>query len=157
MMLRLSYLLFLVSGSIHVVIGVLTPVFHGRTPISMVIMSPRTDRAFFGVEPEELLATDTSLRSLRTVVLMMLAGGLVGWGLLEIGLAWFGVRKGEAWPLGTMTVAGLAVLPFWYLAFRPYWRAGIALSVADMPPFIWIPTILFLPAAVLGWLGIRTG
>lgn len=56
-----------------------------------------------------------------------------------------------------MTIDGLAVLPLWYLVFRPYLRADISLSIGDMPPFIWVPTVLFVPAVVLGWIGLRSG
>lgn len=59
--------------------------------------------------------------------------------------------------VAVMTIDGLAVLPLWYLVFRPYLRADISLSIGDMPPFIWVPTVLFVPAVVLGWIGLRSG
>ena len=63
--------------------------------------------------------------------------------------------EGQAWAFWALVVAGLAAFPFWLLMFQPYGRAGIPLLRWDYPPVILIPTLLFVPAVMLGWLGLR--
>jgi hypothetical protein len=65
------------------------------------------------------------------------------------------LRAGERWALVALTLAGVAVLPFWMLIFRPYVAAGAPLALGDVPPFMWVPAALLIPAAVLGWIGVR--
>ena len=47
------------------------------------------------------------------------------------------------------------MFPFWVLVFRPYLAAGAPLGLSDVPPWIWIQGVLFVPATVLGWIGLR--
>ena len=86
---------------------------------------------------------------------MMLAGMLVFSGCIEIGIAWFGLRSGQTWALLTLAIAGIAQIPFWYFVFKPYLNASIHLGLSDIPPFIWIPGVLLLPAIILGWIGLK--
>jgi len=47
------------------------------------------------------------------------------------------------------------VLIFWLAALRPYFRPGVNLTFGDVPPFMWVPAALLLPAVILGWIGLR--
>lgn len=92
---------------------------------------------------------------MRTIIFNMLGGMLVAAGLLVMAAAWFGLRQGQTWTLGTLGIAGVVVLPFWWLVFQPYLQAGAPLTFADIPPFIKIPGVLLVPALVSGWIGLR--
>jgi hypothetical protein len=54
-----------------------------------------------------------------------------------------------------LSVAGLVVLPIWVIVFRPYISAGASPELADLPPFMWIPAAVLLPAIALSWIGVR--
>ena len=43
----------------------------------------------------------------------------------------------------------------WYLVFRPYFAAGVSLTLGDLPPFMLVPGALLVPAIAFGWLGLR--
>lgn len=113
-------------------------------------MSPSTDRALYGADPNSLLAGDPVLRQLRRTLLHMFAGMLISAGILTIAIAWCGLREGEAWALVALGVVGLAVLPCWWLVLRPYRGAGIRLKLGDLPPFMWIPAAVLVPGVILG-------
>jgi hypothetical protein len=153
--LGLSTILFFMYGLVYVLIGALTPVMHdsaiGRT---MLFISPRADTALFGSAPAELI-NDPALSRLRSLLLIALGGILVAAGVLVIATALFALREGDRWALFALALAGLAVLPFWVLVFRPYVAAGAPLSLGDLPPFMWVPAALLIPASVLGWIGTR--
>ena len=151
-----SVILFLLYGLVYLLIGALTPIMlNSETGRQMLIISPRTDSIVFGRSPSELLRDDPALFQLRTILLIIIGGLLFTAGCFHIALTWFGLRQGHLWALATLAFGGLAVLPFWFLALQPYFRQGVNLSLADMPPFMWVPAVLLLPAIVLGWLGLR--
>jgi len=154
--LGVSVVLFLLYGAIYLLIGVLTPIMvDSSVSPGILIVSGRPDTAVLGDTPENLRQNNPALVKLRSIILNMLAGMLVAAGVMIVALAWFGVRQGQAWALGTLAVAGVAVLPFWYLVFRPYFAAGVSLTLGDLPPFMWVPAVLLLPAVILGWFGLR--
>jgi hypothetical protein len=153
--LGLSTILFVVYGLIYLVIGALTPLLHDRgIGPTMLFISPRADTALFGAAPISLLS-DPVLSKLRSLLLIALGGMLVAAGILVIATALFGLREGERWAVVALALAGIAVLPFWVLVFRPYIAAGAPLALGDLPPFMWVPAALLVPASILGWIGTR--
>lgn len=153
--LGISVALFLLNGILYILIGALTPLLlnKGVGPI-MLIVSPRTDSIVFGRAPAEILRDDPALFQLRTILLRIIGGLLFTAGCFHLALTWFGLRQGQAWALVALAVGGFAVLPFWYLALRPYFREGVNLTLFDAPPFMWVPAALLIPAVVLGWIGL---
>lgn len=154
--LGMSAAMFLLSGALYALIGVLTPVMMdtdlGR---QLLMMSPRTDALLFGAEPSAILDSNPEMVQLREVMAGFVGGILVAIGVLIATVAWFGLRARQPWALIALSATGLLVLPFWYLSFRPYLAAGIAFGLSDLPPIFWIPAGLLLPAAILGAVGLR--
>jgi hypothetical protein len=150
-----STILFVLYGLVYLLIGGLTPLLHDRgIGPTMLFISPRADAVLFGAAPAELI-NDPALSRLRSLLLIALGGILVAAGILVIATAVFALRDGERWALFALALAGVAVLPFWVLVFRPYVAAGAPLSLGDFPPFMWVPAALLIPASVLGWMGTR--
>jgi hypothetical protein len=154
--LGISVILFLLYGLIYIVIGSLEP-FMSQTSIgkTMIVISPRTDEKLFGDKPEKILAENNLMANLRKIIFNMLAAMLLVSGILIISIAWFGLKTGNIWALIVLSVAGIIVLPFWWLVFKPYFDAGIKITITDLPPFIWLPALLYLPAIILGWKGLK--
>jgi len=155
--LGISVILFLLCGLVYMLIGVLTPLLRSHDPagVSILIVSNRTDSQLFGQAPPQLAASDPALHQLRGILVDILGGLLFVAGLFEVAITWFGLRQGEGWALVVLAVGGLAAIPFWFLALRPYFQAGITLTLADIPPFMWVPAALLIPALILGWIGLR--
>ena len=89
------------------------------------------------------------------MLLTVIAGFLLLAGVLFLFVAWFGLRQGQTWALVSLSVAGILALVFWALSLLPYFRSGIPVTIEDLPPFMWIPALLILPAIILGWIGLR--
>jgi len=149
-------MLFLLSAGMHLLIGILAPAlaFRSVSDRSILFVSTRTDTRLYGATPAEVLTVNPALTQLRRTLLTAISGLLVGMGLLEVALAWFGLGGGHGWALLALAGSGAAMLPYWYLVFRPYRAAAIPLSIADLPPFIWFPAALLVPATVAGWIGL---
>jgi hypothetical protein len=156
--LGISVVLFLLIGLFHVVIGVLTPFFiradRLTTDTDSLLTSTRTDTALFGASPRDLVARDRPLGVLRLVALNWFAAYMLGLGILQVALAWFGLRAGQSWALWSLTLAGLLMVPAIGTSLGPFARAGVMPGIGEMPPFI-TALILVPVAAVLGWIGLR--
>jgi len=153
--LGISVALFLTIGTIWVLVGALTVPFHHRgADAQIVFVSNRTDTAFFGAPPSQLLGSDPALSKFRSLMFTVMSGLLLLAGTLFISLAWFGLRERSEWALVSLSVAGLSAIIFWAIALLPYFRAGIRVTFGDGPPFMWIPALLILPAIILGWIGL---
>jgi hypothetical protein len=153
--LGISVALFMLSGGLYVLIGVLTPLLLNRgIGPTMLIVSTRPDTIVFGRSPSEMLRDDPALFQLRTILIIILGGLLFALGCFHFAITWFGLRQGQTWALVALAIGGLAVLPFWYIALRPYFEPGVNLTLFDVPPFMWVPAALLVPAVVLGWIGL---
>jgi hypothetical protein len=153
--LGISVVLFLLYGALNVVIGIGIPFLHNvGIARQLLIVSPRTDSIVFGQAPSQLLQNDLPLRKLRTILFQIMGGPYLAAGCLFLTITWFGLREGRAWAFTTLTGCSLAMLPFYYLALRPYFRPGVNLTLFDIPPFMWVPAVLLIPAVVLGWIGL---
>jgi hypothetical protein len=153
--LGISVALFLAIGALWIVIGALTvPLHDSSIGNKTIFVSQSTDSAYFGVPPSELLNSNAAIPKLRTLLLTVIAGFLLLSGSVFIFVAWFGIKTAQPWALSTLGIgSGLAIF-MWVLALRPYFSAGIPITLGDLPPFMWIPAVLILPATILGWIGI---
>lgn len=152
--LGVSVILFLVIGALWILIGALTPFFLKKDSPDILFVSHRTDTAYFGGTPPELASPGSALAKFRAMLLFVASGFLLMVGSLVFCIAWFGLRQGQSWALAALALGILVAISLWALALLPYARAGISLRIGDLPPFMWIPAVLILPAIVLGWIGL---
>lgn len=150
--LGIAVALFLLAGGLHLVIGAVTPVaLRLVRPDNSLFVTERSDTAAYGRSTAAWLAAEPELRTYRNVMLHVLAGLLFAAGLLEVALAWFGVRTGQTWALATLSVVGLATIAYWAVALLPYVDARAPLGLSDLPPFMWFPSLAYPPAIALAW------
>lgn len=149
--------LFVGWGALNIVIGLLAPIV-GRGPVlvaNILVLSPRTDAAMFGGDPNALVREFPALLALQRVLLVWLGASLAAFGLLIIAVTWFGLRRGEPWALPVLAVCWFLVLAGFVLLFKRYVDAGVTLSLGDLPPLFHYPAFLVTPALVLSWIGLR--
>ncbi|HUR68030.1 MAG TPA: hypothetical protein VM370_02205 [Candidatus Thermoplasmatota archaeon] len=152
--LSVAVVLFLIGGGLHVVIGALTPIAIRQGWGSGLIYTRETDTVLFG-KPSDELRSDPAIMKLREITLGMIAGLLVGVGILEIAIAWFGLRAGQAWALGALVAAQALMIGLWALGHRLWIQAGGPGGLGALQPFEYVPAFLLVPAAVAGWVGLR--
>jgi len=142
-----SVALLLVYGAIHVLFGAIY-LLVAETDIGnrTLFASPGLDQALFGALPADLLRDDRVLAQLRSILYLVIAGLLVSLGIVQLALTWFGLHRGQGWALVALAVSGLVMFPFWVLVFRPYLEAGVPLGLFNIPPWIWVPGGLLIPA-----------
>ena len=154
--LGVSVVLFLLSGILHILIGILTPLaVDSEFSRRILMISNRADSAFFGIEPTQLLQQTPELVKLRTVLSRVIGGWLITIGMFTVAVTWFGLRNFQTWSLFTLAGSGAVLALFWILAIRQYLQADVHIQVAELPPIFWIPAATLVPAIILGWVGLR--
>ena len=71
----------------------------------------------------------------------------LAFGLFQIGLVWIGVRQRQAWAFWFVVAADVAQLAGWIFYG---WQTHDFTA-----PLLWYNAIFLLPAAILGWIGLR--
>lgn len=155
-LLGVSVMLFLAASLFRLFIGVATPIalrtFAGD---STLFVSERSDTAAYGKSPSTWVAEDPALRPYRNALWTLLAGFLSAAAIVEAGVAWFGLREGHAWALWVLAVEGVVMILYWLLSLGHHFAARAPLTLADIPPFMWVPAMLLVPAVACGWLALR--
>ncbi len=154
--LGISVVLFLVIAALWIAIGVLSMVLINRwSGVRYLFVSYSADLAYFGQAPEQLLNEDPALSKLRTMLLRVMAGFLVMTGILFGAVAWFALRQAQLWALYVLGISVIPAISFWALALAPYVREGVRLTLGDIPPFMWVPALLLVPALIFGAIGLQ--
>ena len=147
--------LFVAAGAVQFLIGVLTPIVAPRSAGTTFLFTERADGQVIGESTDDVLGAFPGLRAIQQAVFAALAGLLLMAGLLQVTIAWFGLRAGHTWAIASLTAAAVAGSAMWLFVLARYWGAGASVRLGDVPPFMWVPTVLHIPAIVLGWIGVR--
>ena len=120
-----------------------------------VFMSGRTDAVFFGRPLAELYATDPALRDAVGIHMTMLSATLGALGISVAALAWCGLRQRSRAALVGLVLTPVPIVA-WFLAVAlSYAAKGAVISLADVPPFVWLGSLVAIIGGTLGWLALR--
>jgi hypothetical protein len=147
--------LFLAGAAFQLFIGLAAPIAMRMSEPRILVVSERSDTKTYGTSPKDMVAQQPALETYRNVMWTIAAGLLAAASLLQGAIAWFALRPGQTWALPALTLVGLVLVAFWGLALWPYGAARAPLTLADLPPFMWIPAALLVPATVCSWIGLR--
>jgi hypothetical protein len=79
---------------------------------------------------------------------------MMAFALLELGVVWFALRRGQVWALWTAAIANLAIFPYLAAIIRTYARLGV--PPGDLSLLVAFAVVI-LAATALGWFGLRQG
>ncbi|HUR25649.1 MAG TPA: hypothetical protein VM327_06520 [Candidatus Thermoplasmatota archaeon] len=150
--LQLARGLFVAAGAIHLLIGLLTPLF--GFPPGIVGLSKRSDRQMWNRTSPELLE-DPVVRELRTHHHIVIAGLLCGLGVMELAMAWFGIPSMPGPALYSLMAMGAVMFPYWIGMVLQFTRRGVDVTLWDVQPFVWAPTFLWAAGSVCAFVALR--
>jgi len=152
--------LFLGYGALNVLVGLLSAALlrlaPAVVPLGIIMINKRADTELFGDEPSKLVKRDPALGLLRKMDFAWMGGLWMSFGLLQLALTWFGLRRKQRWAFWTLVAGDFSILPYWVEVFGPYRRRRIRL-LPIVPPLFLYPVLLLPPAAVLAWRELQRG
>lgn len=150
--------LFLGYGILNVVVGLLSAVFSRFAPdgvaMGILMINERADTELFGDRPKELVRREPAVGLLRKMDFAWMGGSFMSFGLLQLALTWFGLRRRQPWAFWTLVAGDFSILPYWAQVFAPYRERSIRV-LPLLPPLFTYPLLLLPPAAVLAWRELR--
>jgi hypothetical protein len=149
--------MFLIVGGLWMLVGLTAMMPHATLSRRPFLGPLSADTALFVFAAEEPQVPNRQLATLRLVTIPAYTGFMTAAGLLIMATSWFGWKETGVWPLALLTVVGMAVLPYWWIAFGPHRQAGVTPGLFDLPSFLWIPGILMPLGSLLGWFAYLRG
>ena len=130
---------------------------HANSIMGAQIMNNQADSRVLGKDIATLSKTDRPLNDymvafMDTMCLMMMA-----FGLLQIAIVWFALRRRQAWALWAIVLADLSFIPYlmaWTSTFSKY-GATWGESLASFGWYWVLVTVGVAASAVLGWSELR--
>ena len=161
--LGLSAALFIGFGIICLIFGVFGPYLvrrYGPGSASAKLMdwfifSVQADTAYFGRSPAELAHETPAIAELNVTMINLYVGFLICLALVQFGLVWFGLCRGQSWALWTLAIADLVfVIHYWLVVVPPFTRS-FRLRRSDLHPYALYPMVAVPIAVLLGLIGLR--
>jgi hypothetical protein len=145
---------FLLYGLFNVFAAIQVPLTQHAKGITMPqIMSSAADSRVLGKDISTLAQSDRALSDYMVAFMDTMCMEMMAFGILQIAIVWFALRRRQPWALGALLVADLSFIPYlagWTSIFSRY-GATWAESLASFGGTWVIVTVLIAGAAALGW------
>lgn len=142
--------LFVAAGAFQLLIGILTPLaMRMGWGSGAPFLAYDADSAAFGRDAQAWMQ-EPGMRAYRDTVLAAVGSVLILAGGLQAAVGWFAWREGQSWAFASIAILGAATIASWLLVLGPYFRGGASLTIATIPPFMWLYVLLWVPGVALG-------
>lgn len=119
-----------------------------------LVLSPMADTALLGRSLTDVQKADPRLGAFLVTFMDTMCAQMMAYAILQLGVAWFALRRGQAWALWASVIAALASFAYFVPIIQTYAR------FITLPSDFWflIPFGgIVLAATVFSWLGLRQG
>ena len=118
-------------------------------------LGSRADAVWFGKPAAEVVSENPKVGRLVLIFMDIITGFMFGFGILIVGIAWFGLRAGHTWALRVMVIVNVTMLAtYWLLVILPFMREfGFGYSEI-FHPYAAFPTVVVPIATVLAVIGL---
>ncbi len=137
--------LFLAIGALNLAAAIVVPItLHQSGPAAAggLVLTNEADGAFLGRSLSDVAATDPQMGAYLVTFMDTMCAFMMAFAILQIGLAWFAVRRAQPWALWAGALASLAIVPY-YLA------VGATFAQRGAPVLAGLGGILFFPAVAV--------
>lgn len=155
--LGLAVVIFLLWGALNFALAVIVPVsLHGTAAWAQqgLILGQEMDAAVLGPTLTAMSTRDPGFRAYLVSFMDTMCAFMMAYALLDLAVAWYGLRRGWRWALWTLAVANLAIAPYYLAIGLTYARFGVPFQ-DTIPGFTGVPALITLAATASGWWGLR--
>ena len=155
---------FLVLGALTVIAGLLalflyfpldrTARFAAQGHPDLVLLE-RGDSDYSGAALARVYARNSDVAVIIDLQMLIKSGRWLAFGIVEVVLAWFGLRQGQRWALWTLAGAKAAQLLGWGAVTLCYLQRGARVDL-NLPPVVCLWPLVIAPLATsLGCVALR--
>ena len=124
-----SVIFFLIFGVTNVGLAIAVPItFHlnGSDAFPGVVFSGTGDAQLLGRSFVGLRHDNPKLDTLLVDSMTSMCAMMMGWGIMILATAWFGLRRGGPWAFWALLLSGLLALVYYFVISADYARQGAA-------------------------------
>ncbi len=157
--LGVAVILFMIYGALNVAFAIFVPLTlhtQGIGAVPGLVISDKADGALLGRSLADVQRADPRLNAYLVTFMDTMCMMMMPFGILQLGVAWFGLRRMAPWALGTLVLANIAYLPYFAAITSTFSSFGVTLGLDDLF-FVAIFPLPLLIASVLGWIGLQGG
>lgn len=158
-LLGVAVILFLIYGALNVIFAILVPfTLHtqGIGGFPGLVLGGQADAALLGRSLAEIQRVDPGLNAYLVTFMDTMCMMMMPFGILQLGVTWFGLRRMARWALWTLVLANIAYLPYFAAITNTFASFGVTPGLDDLFFFAIFP-IPLLVAIALGWIGLQGG
>jgi hypothetical protein len=149
--------LFVLYGATNVLSALVVPVSLHRggadaAPGGTLVLSETADAELLGRSLTDVDKADPALGAFLVSFMDTMCAYMMAFGLLQIGVAWFALRRGRRWALWTLAIAGFSLFPYYVAIIETYHDFGV--PSGDITAIV-VFFVVTVAATALGWLGLR--
>jgi hypothetical protein len=125
--LGVSVVFFLIFGVINVALAIAVPTtLHLNGAFPGVVFSGTGDGQLLGRSLAGLRHDNPKLDTLLVDSMTSMCAMMMGWGIMILATAWFGLRRGGPWAFWALLLSGLVALVYYFVISADYARQGAA-------------------------------
>ena len=125
--LGVSVVFFLIFGVINVALAIAVPTtLHLNGAFPGVVFSGTGDGQLLGRSLAGLRHDNPKLDTLLVDSMTSMCAMMMGWGIMILATAWFGLRRGGRWAFWALLLSGLVALVYYFEISADYARQGAA-------------------------------
>lgn len=122
-----------------------------------MVLGAKSDSQLLGRSLADVGKADPRLGTYLVTFMDTMCQQMMMYGLLQVAIAWYGIRRGQAWALWSSVVAYLSSYVYLLVTGRAFVSAGVsAAAVWGDALFFFLPfTVIFVFATWLGASGLK--
>ncbi len=155
--LGLSVALFLVIGGLNFVAAVAVPItlhLFGPASVGGLVLGDPSDSVFLGRPLSGIATADPAMATFLVTFMDTMCAFMMSFAVLQIGVAWYALRRAQRWALWSSLLGNLAIIPY-YLAIGWTFAVRGAPVIVGLLGAFGFPAVLAIVATVVGWSEIR--
>ncbi len=154
----LGVALFLFYGAVNAFFAILVPIWlhtgGAGAAGNTLVLSPMADTALLGRSLTDVQKADPRLGAFLVTFMDTMCAQMMAYAILQLGVAWFALRRGQAWALWASAIAAFVSLAYFVPIMQMYARF---ITLPNDWFFLIVLGVLVLAATVFSWLGLRQG
>lgn len=149
--------LFLIIGGVNFSLAVTVPItlhLFGPASAGGLVLSDVADSAFLGRPLSGIASSDPAMAPFLVVFMDTMCAFMMAFAVLQIGVAWYALRRAQMWALWSSLLSNLAVVPYYVAIDWTFAQRGVSVLVSLLVGF-GVRAIVPIVATVVGRSGIQ--
>ncbi len=149
--------MFLIIGGLNFGFAVAVPItlhLFGPASVGGLVLGDPSDSTFLGRPLSGIASSDPAMAAFLVTFMDTMCAFMMSFAVFQIGVAWFALRRAQAWALWSSLISNLAIVPYYLAIGWTFAQRGAPVLIGLFGAF-GITAIFAIVGTVVGWSGIQ--